>query len=90
MNLHKSVFNMVEVFITNVKSECLSKEILQLLENEYPKLESNFDLEDFNKPYPCGHSILRIEGKIINIKSIFKRLKSKGIECELLEDKICL
>ncbi|MDL5514026.1 hypothetical protein QSE00_19580 [Arenibacter sp. M-2] len=81
---------MVEVFMTNVKSEILSIEILQFLENEYPEVKSNFDLEDFNKPYPCGHSILRIEGKVIDINSITIQLKRKGIECELLEDKICV
>ena len=80
---------MVEVFMTNVKSEILSTEILQFLENGYPKLKFNFDLEDFNRPYPCGHSILRIEGKTIDTNSITQQLKSKGIECELLADKIC-
>ena len=81
---------MVEVFMTNVKSEILSTEILQLLENEYPQLKINFDLDDFNKPYPCGHSILRVEGKLIDTNSINQQLKSKGIECKLLEDKICM
>ena len=80
---------MVEVLITNVKSECHSKEIIQFLENSYPTLKINFDLEDFNKPYPCGHSVLRVEGVLIDIKSISKQLKAKGIKCELLEDKIC-
>ena len=81
---------MVEVLITNVKSEILSTEILQFLEKEYPQLKFNFDLEDFNKPYPCGHSILRIEGKIIDTYSITQQLKSKKIECELLVAKICV
>ncbi|MEO9571932.1 MAG: hypothetical protein ABJH82_07000 [Polaribacter sp.] len=89
MNLHKKAFNMVEVFITNVKSACLSQEVLQLLEKNFPTLKINFDLEDFNKPYPCGHSILRIEGKVIDVASITQHLKSKGVACELLIDKIC-
>lgn len=76
--------------MTNVKSEILSTEILQSLESEFQQLKINFDLEDFNKPYPCGHSILRIEGKFIDTNSITRQLKSKGIECELLEDKICV
>ena len=81
---------MVEVFITNVKSEILSIEILQFLEKNYPQVEFNFDLEDFNKPYPYGNSILRNEGKVIDINSIAQQLKSKGIKCELLGDEICL
>jgi len=81
---------MVEVFITNVKSECNSEEILQFLENNYPTLKINFDLEDFNKPYPCGHSILRIEGELIDTITIVQQLKGKGIKCKILEDKTCI
>lgn len=80
---------MVVVFITNVKLESQSKEIIQLLGNRYPTLKINLDLEDFNKPYPCGHSILRVEGELVDIKSVSKQLKAKGVKCELLEDKIC-
>ena len=81
---------MVEVFITNVKSETLSKEVLRFLESYYPDLKINFDLEDFNKPYPCGHSILRVEGEFIDTYYITQQLKMIGIESNLLEDKICV
>tara|TARA_R110002072_G_scaffold23949_2_gene81890 strand:- start:657 stop:902 length:246 start_codon:yes stop_codon:yes gene_type:complete len=81
---------MIEIYMTNIKSETLSKEILRYLESHYPNLKINFDLEDFDKPYPCGHSILRIEGESINTNSISSRLRSKGIKCELLEDKPCV
>ena len=81
---------MVEVFITNVKSECHSVDILQFLKNNYPTLKISFDLEDFNKPYPCGHSILRIEGKLIDTINIVEQLKCKGIECDLLENRLCV
>lgn len=81
---------MVEVFITNVQSKCHSEEILQFLKNNYPTLKNNFDLEDFNKPYPCGHSILRIEGELIDSNIIVQELKNKGIKCKLLEDNICV
>ena len=81
---------MVVVFMTNVKLEIQSLEILQILKRTYPQLKFNFDLEDFNKPYPCGHSILRIEGNVVDTNSIVQQLKSEGIECGLLEDKICV
>jgi len=74
---------MVEVFITNVKSEILSIEILQFLEKEYPQIEFIFDLEDFNKPYPCGHSILRIEGKVIDTNSITQQLRSPFVKSKM-------
>ncbi len=81
---------MVEVFITNVKSECQSEDILQFLKINYSTLKINFDLEDFNKPYPCSHSILRIEGELIDTITIVQQIKSKGIKCDVLEDKICV
>ncbi|TVZ15631.1 hypothetical protein [Maribacter sp. MAR_2009_72] len=81
---------MVEVLITNVKLEGHSEEILHFLKNGYPTLKINFDLEDFNRPYPCGHSILRIEGGCLDTVAIIRQLRSKGIECDLLDDKICV
>lgn len=81
---------MVEVLITNVKSEAFSQEILKFMEKEHSELKFNFDLEDFNKPYPCGHSILRIEGKLVDSNAIIQQLKNKGIACEILKDKVCV
>lgn len=81
---------MVEVLITNVKSETLSNEILNLLKLKHPLLKINFDLEDFNKPYPCGHSVLRIEGDFIDTNLITKFLQGIGVECDLLEERACV
>lgn len=81
---------MIEVLMTNVKSEILSIEIVQFLEREHPQLRFDFDLEDFNQPYPCGHSILRIEGNVIDIHLIIQQVKSKGMECDFLVDKMCV
>jgi len=89
MNWYKKIFNMVEIFITNIKSENRSREILQFLESKFPNLNINFDLEDFNKPYPCGHSILRTEGELIDSKLIPEALKLKGIKSEIYGDHIC-
>tara|TARA_R110002049_G_C9159982_1_gene560919 strand:+ start:1632 stop:1904 length:273 start_codon:yes stop_codon:yes gene_type:complete len=90
MNSLKKIFDMIEVLMTNIKSEILSTEILQFLEREHPQIKFNFDLEDFNKPYPCGHSILRIEGVSIDTSTITLQLKNKGIECAPLKDIICV
>ncbi|WP_020529274.1 hypothetical protein [Flexithrix dorotheae] len=80
---------MVEVFITNIKLENQAIAVLESLESDFPDLLINFDLEDFQAPYPCGHSILRVEGKSINPQSIINCLRLKGFECEVLVDKIC-
>ncbi|SNZ00415.1 hypothetical protein SAMN06265377_2239 [Flagellimonas pacifica] len=79
---------MVEVFITNVKEPKQAEETLKVLEHTLPKFKINFDLEDFEKPYPCGHSILRIEGSSINNKKIIQIIQNEGFKCEILEDKL--
>ena len=81
---------MIEVFITNVKTKRLAKKVLKFLESQFPLLNINFDLEDFNKPYPCGHSILRVEGDLIDIDSILNQLEKQQIKSELLTDDICV
>ncbi len=81
---------MVDVLITNIKLESIATEMLHFLEGAHPQLKFNFDLEDFDKPYPCDHSILRIEGSFIDTNVIKEQLKNKGFRCGLLEDKICV
>lgn len=80
---------MVEVFTTDMTSKVRSRKVLGWLKDNYPGLKIDLDLEDFNEPYPCGHSILRVEGEFIDTNSILRLLKTKGIECGILEDKIC-
>jgi len=80
---------MIEVFFTNVQTEVESTELLEVLRKRNPSLKSNFDLEDFNKPFPCGHSILRVVGKTFDPSSIIQLLHSKGYKCQVLEDKVC-
>ncbi|MBQ4914241.1 hypothetical protein J8L85_07325 [Maribacter sp. MMG018] len=80
---------MVEVFITDIRLESDANKVLASLKKDHPDLEVNFDLEDFNAPYPCGHSVLRMEGSFIDTYSVLRQLKSEGIKCQILEDKIC-
>lgn len=73
---------MVEVFITNIQEPVQAERILQVLENTFPEMKINFDLDD------C-HRILRIEGAKINPESIISIVNKSGYTCEILEDKIC-
>lgn len=73
---------MVEVFITNIQEPVQAEKILMFLENIFPELKINFDLDD------C-HKILRVEGAKINQDSIISIVKKSGYICEILEDKIC-
>jgi hypothetical protein len=80
---------MVEVFITNIQNEQDATNALGILQNLFPSVKANIDLEDFEEPYPCTHSVLRVEGKEIYSEAILTLLRNKGIECEILPDKTC-
>jgi hypothetical protein len=80
---------MIEVYTINIKSAVDSSELLPYLEDQFPELKISLDLEDFHKPYPCGQSILKVEGMHLDIHAIPRLLQAKGIECHILEDKIC-
>jgi len=70
--------NMVEVFKTNVQKKAESKMILSTLNETFPSLKVNFDLDDPDK-------ILRVEGHDIKLKEIIHLTNSKGFECEILK-----
>lgn len=80
---------MVEVFITNVRELIEAKRMQNILENSFPELKINFDLETSERPFPCGHTILRAEGAIINPETIISTTRESGFMSEILADKIC-
>lgn len=80
---------MVEVFITDIQNKIQADRILNTLQNENAELKINFDLNETDLLFPCGHTILRIEGNEINSDKILKSVRNQGFNCEILEDKIC-
>jgi len=80
---------LVEVFTTNIQSKIQAERILNPLEKNFLELKINFDLNETELPYPCGHSILRVEGNTINSESIISILNQSGFKCDILEDKVC-
>lgn len=80
---------MVEVFITDIQNEIQSESVLNTIQNENIELKINFDLNETDLSFPCGHTILRIEGNKINSDKIMETVKNQGFNCEILEDKIC-
>lgn len=80
---------MAEIFITNVREPIQAKTMLGVLENSFPELTLNFDLESSAYPFPCGHTILRAEGVQINTENILSKVHKAGFMSEVLEDKIC-
>lgn len=81
---------MVEVFITDVQNESQAERISSTIKGNSDHLEICFDLNETDMPFPCGHTILRIEGKNINSDKILATVIGLGFKCEILEDKICI
>lgn len=80
---------MVEVFITDIQNAIQAERILNTIQTENTVLKINFDLNETNLSFPCGHTILRIEGNKINSDKIMETVRNQGFNCEILEDKIC-
>ncbi|HTS45635.1 MAG TPA: hypothetical protein VMH01_14650 [Puia sp.] len=69
---------MVEIFKTDVSKKTKAKNILSMLQKEFPHLKVNFDLGDCDK-------ILRVEGKIISTEKIVSLMEEQKYLCELLQ-----
>jgi hypothetical protein len=80
---------MVEVFITDIQNEIQAENISRTIILHNLELKINFDLNETNFPFPCGHTILRIEGNTINSDIIMETVRSYGFNCKILEDTIC-
>lgn len=81
---------MIEVFITDIKNECDIKSVLKPLAFHFPNLKINFDLNETKMPFPCGHTILRVESATIYPEKIISLVQKSGFQCEVLEDKISI
>ncbi|WP_460469971.1 hypothetical protein [Emticicia fontis] len=81
---------MIEVFITSISNRIQAESVLKSLTGQFPRLKFNFDLDNSEAPFPCGHSILRAEGAMIDTESIISVLNKSGYKCEILEDKVCI
>jgi hypothetical protein len=80
---------MVEVFITDIQNNLQADIILNNIQNDNIDLKINFDLNETDLSFPCGHTILRVEGSKIYSDKIMKIVRKQGFHCEILEDKIC-
>jgi hypothetical protein len=80
---------MIEVFITDISNKIQAEKVLNNLQKKHPDLRINYDLSETELPFPCGHTILRIEGIDVNTKAIMKIVIGLGFQTEILEDKIC-
>lgn len=81
---------MVEVFITDIQNEDQAERTSSSIQNGNVELKINFDLNETDLLFPCGHTILRVEGNKINSDKILETVKKQGFNCEILKDKICI
>ncbi|MDD7886753.1 hypothetical protein [Flavivirga sp. 57AJ16] len=80
---------MIEVFITDIQNKVQANHILSKIQTETADLKINFDLNETDLSFPCGHTILRIEGGAINSDETIAIVNEQGFKCQILEDKIC-
>jgi hypothetical protein len=69
---------MIEVFKTNVADALAAADMLQQLQQYFPKSRINFDLHDCDK-------ILRVEGQDFVPGTIIELLQENGFACSILE-----
>ncbi|HMO63210.1 MAG TPA: hypothetical protein PKC39_13540 [Ferruginibacter sp.] len=81
---------MTEVFITNIQNKVQAQNILNKIKAENPELKVNFDLNETEKAYPCGHTILRVEGYNLNSDYFITTVRNLDYKCNMLEDKACV
>lgn len=81
---------MIEVFITDIQNITQASKILSIIQNENNDLKINFDLNETQLPFPCGHTVLRIKGNKINSDEIMRTIRNQGVNCEIMQDKICM
>ncbi len=80
---------MIEVFITDIQNNIQADIILNNILKDNTDLKITFDLNETDLSFPCGHTILRVEGNKINSDRIMDSVRKQGFNCEILEDKIC-
>ncbi len=81
--------NKIEVFITDLHNGLQARQSLVKLEKRFPNLKINFDLNESDGPYPCYHTVLRVQGKQIESEQITREITELGFKCDRLEDKVC-
>ncbi|SEL78246.1 hypothetical protein SAMN04488505_1021102 [Chitinophaga rupis] len=76
--MYTPVFNMVEVFKTNVQQAAHAEKLVSVLHQHFPGNKVNFDLEDCDR-------ILRVEGQSFAAEKIQTLVTAYGFTCHVLE-----
>ena len=66
---------MTEIFITNIQTKIQAKQVLDFIIVTNPDLKLTYDLNETVNSYPCGYTILRVEGDKVDPQIILTALK---------------
>ena len=80
---------MTEVFITDIQKNEEVHRVWNSIKKTNPGLKLNCDLIENSLPFPCGHTVIRVEGNDIDPDKILALVRDHGFRCEIMEDKIC-
>ncbi|WP_130734061.1 hypothetical protein [Flavobacterium sp. J27] len=81
---------MIEVFITNITKVYQVKNVIERISKNFLGLQIDYDLDETGLVFPCGHTVLRIEGNKIESELITILVNQLGFECKIMPDTICL
>lgn len=81
---------MIEVFITDIKSIENAEQIVAHIEQLFPKLKVSFDIDETQLPFPCGHTVIKIEGIELDNQQIISTVNQLDFLCEIMKDKVCV
>lgn len=68
--------NMTEIFLTDIKTKVQADSLLDYFKSEYPELKISYDLNETENPFPCGHTVLRVEGDDFSTEGILISIKN--------------
>ncbi len=80
---------MLALFITNIQKESQAEQTVQLIQAKFLPDHVNYDMDETGLPFPCGHTVLRVEGANINAKEILTLIRAQNVRCEIMEDRSC-
>lgn len=76
--MYNVLYNMVEVFKTNIAEAEQAQEIVSALQQYFPDSRVTIDLDDCDK-------VLRLEGQVIVTERVINLLQEHNYECCMLQ-----
>lgn len=76
--MYNVLYNMVEVFKTNIEETEQAQEIVSALQQYFPGSRVTIDLDDCDK-------VLRINHTMVQPKEVIQLVSAKGFECSMLQ-----